>query len=61
MTPAHPFGLLCLANNTCIADTFIALEERFNRLYRARAHIHHYTGVSPLACFAWQLAASSLV
>jgi tubulin epsilon len=38
-----PYSLLTLANNTCIKETFIELKERFNSLYRRKAHVHHYT------------------
>ena len=38
-----PVELLCLANNTAIADTFVNIHERFNRIFKRRAHVHHYT------------------
>lgn len=38
----QPYSLLCLANNTCIKDNFLEMTERFNKLYRRKAHIHHY-------------------
>jgi tubulin epsilon len=37
------YGLLCLSNNTAIADCFEELRNRFNKLYKKKAHIHHYT------------------
>lgn len=44
---APPVGqtrsLLCLANNCCINDTFKELKNRFNKLYKRKAHLHHYT------------------
>ena len=38
-----PFSMLALANNCCVRDTFKRLRGRFVKLYRARAHLHHYT------------------
>eukprot|EP00462_Mataza_sp_D1_P026532 CAMPEP_0175125944 /NCGR_PEP_ID=MMETSP0087-20121206/3581_1 /TAXON_ID=136419 /ORGANISM="Unknown Unknown, Strain D1" /LENGTH=463 /DNA_ID=CAMNT_0016407805 /DNA_START=34 /DNA_END=1422 /DNA_ORIENTATION=- len=34
---------LSLANNCCIKDTFCDIKARFNRLYKRKAHLHHYT------------------
>ena len=36
------YGLLCLSNNTTITDCFKHLSERFNLLYKHKAHVHHY-------------------
>lgn len=36
-------SLLCLANNTCIVTPFKKLKHRFNKLYRRKANVHHYT------------------
>lgn len=33
---------VCLANNCCIANTFESFEERFLRLYKRKAMLHHY-------------------
>ena len=41
----HPYSLLTLANNTCVRHRFTDLRERFVKLYRRKAHIHHYTHV----------------
>ena len=41
----QPYSLLCLANNTCMRHTFADLDARFSRLYRRKAHLHHYTSV----------------
>ena len=38
-----PYSMLCLANNCCVRGTFKRLQDRFSKLYRARAHLHHYT------------------
>ena len=42
---SQPYSLLCLANNSCIKDTFIQVRDRFQRLYKRKAHLHHYTQV----------------
>ena len=34
--------VVCLANNCCIANTLEAVEERFLRLYKRKAMLHHY-------------------
>ena len=39
----YPHSLLTMANNTCIRLTFSEVMTRFNRLYKRKAHIHHYT------------------
>jgi len=36
-------ALLGLSNNCCIRNTFHAILERFEKLYRRKAHLHHYT------------------
>ncbi|XP_041471461.1 tubulin epsilon chain-like [Lytechinus variegatus] len=41
----HPYSLLTMANNTCLKTNFSDLRDRFNRLYKRKAHIHHYTSV----------------
>lgn len=38
-----PHSLLCLSNNTCIAETFDAMCSRFQRLYKRQVYVHHYT------------------
>eukprot|EP00939_MAST-03C_sp_MAST-3C-sp1_P004167 g4167.t1 len=38
-----PHSVLALSNNCCIRETFERLRGRFMKLYRARAHLHHYT------------------
>eukprot|EP00802_Teleaulax_amphioxeia_P020469 Tamp_20756.p1 GENE.Tamp_20756~~Tamp_20756.p1 ORF type:complete len:340 (+),score=36.55 Tamp_20756:76-1095(+) len=35
-------ALLCLSNNCCIADTFKQFEQRFEKLYKRKAMVHHY-------------------
>lgn len=41
----HSYSLLTLANNTCVQHTFTELMDRFMKLYKRKAHIHHYTCV----------------
>jgi tubulin epsilon len=36
------YGLLSLSNNTCISNCFENLRDRFNTLYRRKAHVHHF-------------------
>ncbi|MBN3326732.1 TBE protein, partial [Atractosteus spatula] len=49
----HSHSLLALANNTCIKPTLVELKDRFMRLYRKKAHLHHYLNVDGMeqACF----------
>jgi tubulin epsilon len=35
--------LLALSNNTCIGGTFEALANRYVKLYRSKAYVHHFT------------------
>merc|ERR1711937_1082728 len=37
------YALLGLSNNTCIQGTFGAIRERFFKLFKRKAHLHHYT------------------
>ncbi|EGR30381.1 hypothetical protein IMG5_133480 [Ichthyophthirius multifiliis] len=39
----QPYSVLCMANNTSIRETFQEILERFNKLYRKKVYIHHYT------------------
>ncbi|XP_072264876.1 tubulin epsilon chain isoform X2 [Pyxicephalus adspersus] len=60
----HSHSLLALANNTCVKPTFIDLRDRFNRLYRKKAHLHHYLQVEGMeqGCFSEALTSlSSLI
>lgn len=41
----QPYSLLALANNTCIQNTFQNLRDRFTKLYKRKAHVHHYNHV----------------
>uniref|UniRef100_A0A674C4Z1 Tubulin epsilon 1 n=1 Tax=Salmo trutta TaxID=8032 RepID=A0A674C4Z1_SALTR len=40
--PPVDHSLLALANNTCVKPTFIELRDRITKLYRKKAHLHHY-------------------
>ncbi|EDO46346.1 predicted protein [Nematostella vectensis] len=44
----QPYSLLTLANNSCIKNTFVELKDRFMKLYKRKAHVHHYTHVDGL-------------
>jgi tubulin epsilon len=41
----QPYSLLSLANNTCFRHTLSEIRERFNKLFKRKAHLHHYTQV----------------
>lgn len=56
----HAHSLLALANNTCVKPTFMELRERFMRLYRKKAHLHHYLQVDGMEESAFTEAVSSL-
>mgnify|MGYP000988878127 CR=1 FL=1 len=38
-----PVELLCLANNCAIAKTFGGIRDSFERIFKRKAHVHHYT------------------
>ncbi|KAG9282267.1 tubulin epsilon chain [Astyanax mexicanus] len=56
----HTHSLLALANNTCVKPSFMELRERFVRLYRKKAHLHHYLGVDGMDVSGFSEALSSL-
>ncbi|CAH8501228.1 unnamed protein product [Dicrocoelium dendriticum] len=47
LTPAIglPRSLLVLSNNTAIRERFSDILERFWKLFKRKAHLHHYTSV----------------
>merc|ERR1711920_810606 len=47
----QPHAVLSLSNNCCVATLFRGLLERFHRLYRRRAHVHHFTQYMQLERF----------
>lgn len=44
--PGHATSLLCLLNTSAISLMFKSIIEQFTRLYRRKAHVHHYSEVS---------------
>ncbi|XP_044147470.1 tubulin epsilon chain [Bufo gargarizans] len=56
----HTHSLLALANNTCVKPTFLDLRDRFTRLYRKKAHLHHYLQVDGMEQSFFTDALSSL-
>ncbi|KAE8602668.1 hypothetical protein XENTR_v10014076 [Xenopus tropicalis] len=56
----HSHSLLALANNTCVKPTFIELRDRFSKLYRKKAHLHHYMQVDGMEQHCFTEAISSL-
>ncbi|XP_030261379.1 tubulin epsilon chain isoform X1 [Sparus aurata] len=56
----HSQFLLALANNTCVKATFMELRERFTKLYRKKAHLHHYLHVEGMEQNTFSEAISSL-
>ncbi|XP_075871376.1 tubulin epsilon chain [Nelusetta ayraudi] len=56
----HAHSLLVLANNTCVKPTFTELRERFGKLYRKKAHLHHYLQVEGMERSVFSEAAESL-
>ena len=45
----NPYSLLSLTNNTAIKDLFLGMQDRFQKLYKRRAHVHHYMQVKDVA------------
>lgn len=39
----HKHSLLGLSNSTCFRENLAAIHGRFQKLYRRKAHLHHYT------------------
>ena len=38
-----PFAALALSNNCCFGDALGVMRERFDKLYRRKVYVHHYT------------------
>uniref|UniRef100_A0A8C9FKQ0 Tubulin epsilon chain n=1 Tax=Pavo cristatus TaxID=9049 RepID=A0A8C9FKQ0_PAVCR len=57
----HSHSLLALANNTCVKPTFVELKDRFMKLYKKKAHLHHYLQVDGMeqGCFSEALSSLS--
>ncbi|XP_050805695.1 tubulin epsilon chain isoform X2 [Gopherus flavomarginatus] len=56
----HSHSLLALANNTCVKPTFTELKDRFMKLYKKKAHLHHYLRVDGMEQSCFSEAISSL-
>ncbi|KAA8583242.1 hypothetical protein FQN60_015788 [Etheostoma spectabile] len=56
----HSHALLALANNTCVKLTFTELRERFFKLYKKKAHLHHYLHVDGMEQSFFSEAISSV-
>ncbi|CBY08394.1 unnamed protein product [Oikopleura dioica] len=56
----QPFSLLGLHNSTSILPTFTALRSRFSKLYRRKAHLHHYNHVDGFDSNMFQEALHSI-
>ncbi|XP_072687804.1 tubulin epsilon chain isoform X3 [Canis lupus baileyi] len=56
----HSHSLLALANNTCVKPTFMELRDRFTRLYKKKAHLHHYLQIEGMEESCFMEAVSSL-
>ncbi|XP_063713360.1 tubulin epsilon chain-like [Symsagittifera roscoffensis] len=55
-----PYSLLNVSNSLCIRHTFSSLENRFLKLYRRKANLHHYTRVDNMTADVVADAAESL-
>uniref|UniRef100_A0A8C9QRX2 Tubulin/FtsZ 2-layer sandwich domain-containing protein n=1 Tax=Spermophilus dauricus TaxID=99837 RepID=A0A8C9QRX2_SPEDA len=56
----HSHSLSALANHTCVKPTFVELRERFMRLYKKKAHLHHCLQVEGMEESCFTEAMSSL-
>ncbi|KAK2489403.1 hypothetical protein MC885_011056 [Smutsia gigantea] len=56
----YSHSLLALANNTCVRPAFMELRARFMRLYKKKAHLHHYLQVEGMEESCFTEAVSSL-
>ncbi|XP_062267838.1 tubulin epsilon chain isoform X1 [Platichthys flesus] len=56
----HSHALLALANNTCVKSRFMELRESFTKLYRKKAHLHHYLNVEGMEQRSFSEALNSL-
>ncbi|KAM6365977.1 tubulin epsilon chain isoform 2-T2 [Alca torda] len=56
----HSHSLLALANNTCVKQTFIELKDKFMKLYKKKAHLHHYLHIDGMEQSCFSEAISSL-
>eukprot|EP00036_Acanthoecidae_sp_10tr_P012996 CAMPEP_0206290352 /NCGR_PEP_ID=MMETSP0106_2-20121207/2576_1 /ASSEMBLY_ACC=CAM_ASM_000206 /TAXON_ID=81532 /ORGANISM="Acanthoeca-like sp., Strain 10tr" /LENGTH=440 /DNA_ID=CAMNT_0053720911 /DNA_START=229 /DNA_END=1548 /DNA_ORIENTATION=+ len=56
-------SLLTLSNSTCIGGSFTAIRDRFVKLYRSKAYVHHFTseGMDPGEFVAAQASCAELI
>lgn len=47
-----PYSLLCLSNQSCIKHHFNDLKQQFLRIFRRKAHVHHYTEYMDIGQFS---------
>ncbi|XP_076362055.1 tubulin epsilon chain-like isoform X1 [Tachypleus tridentatus] len=41
----HPYSLVTLTNNTCFQQNLLRMKSRFLKLYKCKAHLHHFLKV----------------
>ena len=58
--PPQPYSLLTLANSTCFKDTLTDIQLRFNKLYKRKAHLHHYSRVDGMEMDLFRESSESL-
>eukprot|EP00873_Tetraselmis_striata_P003164 jgi/Tetstr1/423428/TSEL_014109.t1 len=46
-----PLSLTCLSNNCCVRSTFTSMQDRFQKLYKRKVYVHHYTQFMEEATF----------
>jgi tubulin epsilon len=56
----QPYSLLALANNTCFANTLENIGQRYEKLFKRKAHIHHYTKIDGMDLSVFHSAFESL-
>ncbi|CAH8870589.1 unnamed protein product [Trichobilharzia szidati] len=56
----HVYSLLAISNNTSIHESFSLILERFYKLYRRKAHLHHYTSVDGFDASMFESSVNSL-
>uniref|UniRef100_A0A1A8ERN7 Tubulin, epsilon 1 n=1 Tax=Nothobranchius korthausae TaxID=1143690 RepID=A0A1A8ERN7_9TELE len=56
----HSHSMLALSNNTCVKATFMELRDSFTKLYKKKAHLHHYLHVDGMEQSIFSEALSSL-
>lgn len=54
------YSVLSLSNNTCVRYTFEELQNRFNKLFARKAHLHHYLNVDGMEIEQFNTALESL-